>query len=782
VRQVVLKTGVEQMSVRVVLAALVMVGSVAPGGVLAQKKPGSLGGEVETLQKSDSPIVGRRGATGERMIYVPLSGYGLYRQAIRLYDGTSLDDTAAAHLEAYERMLPSLQQGTRSRLLSTRIRSMYDLADFYAGAGRMDECVGTIEELLRTLEPLSLPESTRGFFLATAGVAWMRKGELENCTYNHNQESCILPLSAPAQHVRRDGFEKAKTYFLRYLELDPEHLQIRWLYNIVAMGLGEYPDRVPPRLLVPLPRPVHDVEVRAFTDVGMALGVSPWDQAGGAIMDDFTGDGLLDIVSTSWDPNTNMHLYVSNGDGTFRDVTEPAGLVGQRGGLNAVQGDYDNDGDLDILVLRGAWQEPQRNSLLRNNGDTTFTDVTAEAGLLLPARPGQVGAWGDYDNDGDLDLFVGNETRGAEALRPHYCQLFRNNGDGTFTDVAEAAGVRLPSYCKGASWGDYDNDGLLDLYLSNLAQPNNLFHNRGDGTFEDVTTKAGVAEPLSSFPCWFFDFDNDGWLDLFVASYEDPSDTYRSYLGMKTVGERMILYKNRGDGTFEDVTQRLGLTTVCMTMGANFGDLNTDGYLDILLGTGAPPFGDLVPNAAFLNTEGRQFNDVTVPTRLGHLQKGHGIAFGDIDNDGDEDIYAQLGGAIPGDAFANALYQNPGHGNHWITIRLRGTRSNRFGVGSRITLTLVDSTGSKSQRCRQVNWGGSFGSSSLQQEIGLGKATKIESVEVFWPASDTRQTLRDVPIDRIIEVTEGRDGWKEVSLPKLTLHGTDGGQEHHHHP
>ena len=213
----------------------------------------------------------------------------------------------------------------------------------------------------------------------------------------------------------------------------------------------------------------------------------------------------------------------NNNDGTFSDMTSESGLEGLISGLNLVHADYNNDGFLDLLVLRGAWLNAEHpNSLLRNNGDGTFADVTEAAGLLAPA-PTQTAAWGDYDNDDWVDLFIGNES--AETTT-YPCRLFHNNGDGTFTDVAADAGVAVVGFVKGVVWGDYDNDGQLDLFVTQLLahQPNRLFHNDGplaDGTwsFRDVAIEAGVQGPPVSFPTWFFDYDNDVWDDLFVSGF-----------------------------------------------------------------------------------------------------------------------------------------------------------------------------------------------------------------------------------------------------------------------
>ena len=331
-----------------------------------------------------------------------------------------------------------------------------------------------------------------------------------------------------------------------------------------------------------------------------------------------------------------------------------------------VTADYDNDGLLDVLVLRGAWmgaagQFPM--SLLRNRGGLRFDDVTKAAGLLR-LRPSQTATWLDFDGDGFLDLFVGNES-GGPAINP--CELYRNNRDGTFSEIAKASGVDLVAFVKGVVSGDYDNDGDPDIFVSVAQGANLLFRNDGPGPrgstgwrFTNVAAQAGVELPKNSFPAMFFDYDNDGWLDLFVAPYwGSAEDVAADYLGLETSVERGKLYRNKGDGTFADVTREAGLHTVMQAMGLNYGDLDNDGWLDFYAGTGNPDFHTLVPNRMFRNDGGTRFQDVTTAGNFGHLQKGHGIAWGDVDNDGDLDIFEQMGGAYQADRAYSALYENP---------------------------------------------------------------------------------------------------------------------------
>ena len=322
--------------------------------------------------------------------------------------------------------------------------------------------------------------------------------------------------------------------------------------------------------------------------------------------------------------------------------------------MTLIQGYYDNDGFPDVLVLRGAWLNVAGhlpNSLLRNNGDGTFADVTEHAGLLS-FHPTQTATWFDFNNDGWIDLFIGNESGTGEV---HPCELYRNNADGTFTECAAGAGVANVAFVKGVTSGDYDNDGWPDLYLSRRGQLNVLYHNdgpkapdrnpKGAWQFTDVTLQAGVTQPLASFPTWFWDYDNDGWLDILVAgSYlKDIGNVAADYLGLPHVGEGGRLYRNNGNGTFSDVMKAVRLDKILSAMGCNFGDLDNDVYLDFYIGNGDPDFSTILTNRMFRNANGKLFQDVTTAGGFGHLGKVHGVSFGDLDNDGDQDIYVVMG-------------------------------------------------------------------------------------------------------------------------------------------
>ncbi len=655
---------------------------------------------------------------------------------------------------------------------------------------------GDTEAALAELEPVldacresggcPLPERELRELVA---VSYLRLGEQENCILAHTADSCLLPIRATGVHRLQRGSRTAIEHYRELLAADPGNLAYRWLLNLAYMTLGEYPDGVPEEWRIPPSTFASDYQLSRFQDVAPALGVDVVALSGGVVADDFSGDGRPDLLVSSWGLEDQLRYFVLEGDG-FRERTAEAGLGGVVGGLNLVQADFDNDGWLDALVLRGAWLEffgegHHPNSLLRNRGDGTFADVTETAGLLS-FMPTQTAAWADYDGDGWLDLFIGNESYGRQRFA---CELYHNRGDGTFVEVAAASGVDVVGLVKGVAWGDYDNDGRPDLYVSRFAQPNLLFRNEGPAAaetapagawrFREVAAEAGVTEPLKSFPVWFFDYDNDGWEDLLVASFlgllldSSLPALAADYLGLPSEGERPRLYRNRGDGAFEDVTARAGLDKALLVMGANYGDLDNDGFLDFYFGTGEPNLATLIPNRMFRNDGGQRFQDVTSAGGFGHLQKGHGVAFVDFDADGDQDVYTVMGGAYSGDTYQNVLFLNPGHGNRWITLRLEGVAANRSAIGARVAVTVEEAGGERTVYAT-VGWGGSFGASSLQQEIGLGQATALRSIEIRWPGSGTRQlfegaALDGVSLDRAYSIREGDPAPAPLDLPPIEL-------------
>ncbi|MFQ5678769.1 MAG: CRTAC1 family protein [Gemmatimonadota bacterium] len=652
------------------------------------------------------------------------------------------------------------------------------LAEEELHVGRIEEAIARLEKLLEGLQEdgQRVPPELTLRVISGLGTAQLRLWERDNCTRGRSVGPCLFPIESPGpppDPASADAARAATTIYGSLLGLRPGDLTARWLLNLSYMMAGEYPEGVPASLLIPPEAFRSEADVGRFPEIAAELGLDVSGHLGGAIMDDFDGDGRLDIVVSSWHLGDQLRLFRNEGDGSFTERTAAAGLEGVVGGIHLVQADYDNDGRLDLLVVRGAWTpygEP--NSLLRNRADGTFEDVTEEAGLLS-SYPTQSASWGDYDNDGWLDLYVGNESAGDRRI-PN--QLFHNNGDGTFTDVAARTGTDVVGFVKAVLWGDVDGDGDLDLFLSRLHEPNLLLRNQGPDAegrwrFADVTAEAGVAEPITSFPAWFWDYDNDGRLDLFVSGYRGtPGDVAAEYLGLPHAGEPPRLYHNTGEGRFANVTAAARLERVLLTMGSNFGDLDNDGFEDFYAGTGEANLQTIVPNRMFRNEGGRRFQDVTSSGGFGHLGKGHGVAFGDLDNDGDQDIYATMGGAYEGDLARNVLFENPGTGHRWLTLRLEGSRANRSAIGARIRVVVRTGSGTREIH-RTVGSGGSFGANSLQEEIGLGAAQAVEAVEILWPGSGTRERFEDVSMDRIYRIREGEGEPRPVTAEPFRLGG-----------
>jgi ASPIC/UnbV protein/VCBS repeat protein len=647
-------------------------------------------------------------------------------------------------------------------------------------AGQTREAIDELEKLLKdagvsrdTITPQLKP------VFDLLAIAYLRLGEQENCLTNPAANVCILPLKGAAQHKLQEGARGAIARYTQLLGQYPDDRSSQWLLNMAYLAIGGYPDSIPKRYLVPNLAPRANDPFPPFQNIAAEVGLAVTQLAGGLSVDDFNRDGYLDLFITSWGISQPIHLFLADGHGGYVDHTAKAGLDGIVGGLNTVDADYDNDGDVDILVLRGAWlgeAGKYPKSLLRNRGDGTFEDVTFESGLLS-FHPTQTASWADFNLDGYVDLLIGNESYANSLGGPsHRSELWLNNRNGTFTEISAKVGINLDEFVKGVVWGDVNNDGLPDLFASVLYGRNKLFMNRGGTSidtwrFEETSAAAGVELPITSFPTWFWDFDQDGWEDLLVLSYDVNSPlaemAAREYLrlpletvqqGKKIAVESSHLYKNNGDGTFSDVTQRVGLADkVIYAMGSNFGDLDNDGWLDFYIGTGNPDLRSVIPNRMFHSVGGKRFDEVTLPGGFGHIQKGHATAFADFDRDGDQDIYAVLGGAYQGDRATSVLFENPGWAaNKWIKLELEGRTANRSAIGARVEVDVVDAKGIARTVRRTVNTGGSFGSGSLQLHIGLGRATRIGEMRIQWPDSArSKTTYSDLTLNSAYHVRQG---------------------------
>ena len=447
----------------------------------------------------------------------------------------------------------------------------------------------------------------------------------------------------------------------------------------------------------------------------------------GVAFGDYDGDGDPDLYVVN--RGASNVLYRNEGDGTFpsrmtfSDVTLEAGVGDAGKGRGVVFGDYDHDGHLDMYVTN---EGP--NILYRNNGDGTFSDVTIQTGTG-DIGSGRSALFGDYDNDGNLDLYVVNAD-GANVL--YWNQGGMSFDDApTFVNVAPQAGVADSGKGCGAASGDYDNDGDLDLYVVNFEEANVLYRNDGDGRFSEVAVEAGVADSGKGVGTVFGDYDNDGWLDLYVTNHGAN-----------------VLYRNNGDGTFSEATLEAGVGDAQKGVGTTFVDYDNDGFLDLyVVNWGA--------NVLYRNNGDGTFADVTFEAGVGDRENGWGVTTGDTNGDGYPDLYIAR-------AETNVLYTNRGEANHWLMVRTVGIQSNASGIGAQVRVVTGDSSGlSPSGRSlvqvREVSGGSGYCSqNSLPVAFGLGTSTQVDSVIVRWP-SGTVDVLLTVERDQVLTVQEGRN-------------------------
>lgn len=684
-----------------------------------------------------------------------------------------------------------LEKRIQSTRGSEQLNFMFTYGLELLNAGRTEESISVLNKVLKVVESKKVQSKTElvYYIKKRLAIAYMRKAEQDNCIANHNEDSCIIPISPKGQHILKEGAQQSIKLLNELLALNPNDLECQYLLNVANMTLGQYPEKVPNEFRIPESHFSNSAKFPHFTDIAMGLGVDVNLKSGGTCVDDFNGDGYLDIIASSWGFNDQIKYFQNDKKGGFIDKTYASGLEGVSGGLNLRHADFNNDGHLDFIILRGAWLSVYGsipNSLMQNNGDGTFTDVTKKSGIYS-LHPTQTAVWTDVNLDGWLDLFIANEW--SEAKKSH-CELFLNNTDGTFENIAKDAGITISGYFKGVASGDINNDLYPDFYLSDYDGLNTLYINTtketGKPSFKIADKRAGVSNPKLSFPTWIFDYNNDGLEDIFVSGYSSsevlPSEMMLRNLRSNANEYRPLLYQNNGDNTFKEVSLKTNLTEPIATMGCNFGDLDNDGFLDFYLATGDPDFFSIVPNKMYHNVNGKSFEDVTYSGGFGHIQKGHAIGFGDLDMDGDQDIYAVMGGAVEGDVFRNLLFENPmGNTNNWINIVLVGKQSNRSAIGAKIIIT-IEENNKERKIYNTVDTGASFGGNSLMAEIGVGKASVIKNLEIKWPhSSKPISVFNNVEVNQNIKIVEGEDIQK-LDLPKFTFKKEkDEHEQHQHH-
>ena len=478
----------------------------------------------------------------------------------------------------------------------------------------------------------------------------------------------------------------------------------------------------------------------------------------GAPLDDSTPPGT---IPKKTGPKYWNRLFHQKADGTFEDVTEKAGLQGEGYGMGVAVGDYDNDGNEDLYVTAYGG-----NRLYHNNGDGTFTDVTEKAGVKGSGWSTSA-AWVDLDGDGYLDLVVlryltwdfndvwcGEHKEGYRAYcHPDYFKpisplVYHNNGNGTFTEVASKIGLAKPGKGLGIAFADYDRDGHLDLYFANDSMLEFLYHNKGDGTFEEVGLTTAVAvdgdgRTFAGMGVDFADYKNNGLPSLLVTDLAN---------------QRYALYENNGDGSFTYVSQVAGIgkmTLLHSGWGIRFFDYDNDGWKDLMIAQGhdldtieltAPTLRYREPLLLAHNDHGQGFTDVSKESGEVFQQNwvGRGLAIGDLDNDGRLDAVVTTN-----DGPAYILHNETPADNHWLLLKLVGRKSNRDGIGAEVKLV----TKAGPQFATVTTAGSYLSSSDRRVHFGLGHATKAETIEIRWP-SGISQTLRDVRADQILQIEE----------------------------
>ncbi|MBI2689652.1 MAG: VCBS repeat-containing protein [Acidobacteria bacterium] len=615
----------------------------------------------------------------------------------------------------------------------------------------IDRSVPLIERVISSATPFSEEEGAALFLM---GKAMARKGAHSDSLEYFEQALARAKNPPQRREVLRERgaslyrhglFQDAASSFYQATQLGGNALIDQWLLKsaLEQLPAGQVPKLPAAAMFASAPRPTRQPPL-LFTDIAPARGVDRLDGNGTCAWADFDGDGDQDLFLAG----SGMFLAVYRNDGgKFTEVTESVGLAKVPSGYSLNLIDYDNDGRVDLYLSLNGWSGPMPNRLYRNVGGR-FVDVTEKSGAGDPGS-GFVSLWGDLDNDGYIDLAIANGVL-RDGSTP---QVYRNNRDGTFTNMTREAGiVEPPSYgAIGIALGDYDGDGDLDLLVNGLDRsPNRLYRNDGKWRFTEVAREAGVVQPPhNGFVCFFFDYNNDGRPDILTTSlapWEAVVEGLRAgYKPPVPHPDSVRLFKNNGDGTFADVTMAAGLFYPMGVMGAGVADIDNDGFVDIYFGTGDPQLSRLEPNRLFRNQGDGTFVDVTALTNFARPgNKGHGVSFIDLDEDGDLEIYAQLGGHYQGDHARNAFYENQsGNRNHWLQVDLTGANP----VGVQLTAFV-----NGARQHREVKGSEGFGATNpMRVHFGLGKADAVERLEVRWPTGE-RQVLTNVKANQILKV------------------------------
>ncbi len=634
----------------------------------------------------------------------------------------------------------------------------------------LDRSLQLLERVMEIAMPYSAEEAMSYYAMARTLA---KRGE-----YQKSLEFFELAMARPlneslrpeilrefgVSQYRLGRFDEAARHFFRAYQLRGNPID-QWLLKVAVDMVKDDTFALPEAYRFPAAPPTVDAAnppLLQFENVAAKLGIGRFDGNGTCAWGDIDGDNKQDLILSG--SGTFIAAYRREGD-KFREVTNEAGLakVPSSYSLNLV--DSDNDGRLDLYLAYNGWNGPMKNRLLRNEGGR-FSDVS-EKSKADDAGDGFVSVWGDLNNDGLLDIVIANGVL-KDGSTP---QVYANRGGNVFENVTAAAGIKEPATygAIGAALGDYDRDGDLDIFFNGLMNsPNRLYRNEGGFKFTDVTKASGMAaQPFhNGFVAFFADYNNDLYPDLLVTALAPWDVTVQGLRRDYAVASKQQvhadatrLFRNNRNGTFTDVTFEAGLTRPMGTMGAGVADLDNDGFVDFYYGTGDPQLSRIEPNRFFRNNGDGTFSDLTDFVKFQRPgNKGHGVCFIDYDDDGDLDLYAQLGGHYPGDWAENAFYRNlKGSQNRWFQIELAGVKSNRFAVGAQITLKAGPLT-----LLREVKGAEGFGATNpYRQTFGLAKNDTIEWLEVWWP-SGLKQRFNNLQSNQLIFLREGDAQFKKL--------------------
>jgi tetratricopeptide (TPR) repeat protein len=575
-----------------------------------------------------------------------------------------------------------------------------------------------------------------------------------------NPTDAQLAYGLATVYLRLGRYQEGIFYARLACKDDPLEVRYKWMLRAqtIMAGLPESSIPIEYRLHTPpsAPSPVH------FVDATASAGVENFALGRGVAWGDFNRDGRDDLLVCA--ERSPFRLFQNLGNGRFLDVAKKWGLIDPvgLGCYAATFVDYDNDGFEDIFLTSNGWGGTNRLFLFQNENGRRFADVTKRAGLGEPINA--FGAsWADYNNDRNVDLAV---APGIAQPKGRRLRLFRNNGDGTFSDVSLHACLTKMAQWISVCWGDYNGDGLPDLFAVSFDKGCSLYQNQGNGQFKDVSKQAGIECPDASYTCEFMDYNNDGYPDVFVSTYPWKGVNWGDLKSMVEhqisgapgpFAARQLLFRNNGNGTFTRVSEQAGIIGLHGGMSSQVADVDNDGRPDILLGTGNPQLDWTEPKVLYHNNENGHFTNIAASAGLNNFGMLHGIAFSDYNDSGNLSFYGSFGGFYWGSRDKAHLYKNNGSGDHALEVHLVGTRSNRDSIGTRL-VARVD----KRTVYKYLDGGTGFGSmNSRIIHVGLGTTDIVDSLEVDWP-SGFRQTFNHVPGDRRITIVEGQSNFRTI--------------------